>query len=93
MITGRDTWSVAKILTDQHGLEAPIYAGMRVDGMFHRGDLDGRDVWRRILKAVKDMLRMPGPQIDDNLAALAEKLIELRADQLDGAGRPDAAIV
>ena len=34
---------------------APIHAAMRADAMLDEGDLDGRSVWLRILKAVKEL--------------------------------------
>ena len=30
---------------------------MRVDQLLDKGDLDGREVWRRILAAVEELLR------------------------------------
>ena len=41
----------AKLLIDQHGEDAPIFAAMRVDKLFAAGDLDGSRVWRRVLRA------------------------------------------
>jgi len=60
MIEEIDVWRAAKMLVDQHGDEAPVHAAMRVDDMLERGDLEGRQVWKRILEAVEDLLRDRG---------------------------------
>jgi len=52
-----DVWRAARTLVDQYGDDAPVHAAMRVDDMLERGDLEGRRVWKRILVAVKDLLR------------------------------------
>ncbi len=36
--------------------DAPIHAAMRADEMLDAGDLDGLAVWKRILKAVDELL-------------------------------------
>lgn len=51
-----DIYRAAKILINQHGSEAPIHAAMRVDELLEAGDLEGRTVWLRILKAVEGLL-------------------------------------
>ena len=56
MIIERDVWRAAKLLTDQHGVEAPIHAAMRADDMLDVGDLDGQVVWKAILKAVIELV-------------------------------------
>ena len=48
-----DIYRSAKLLIDQHGEDAPIFAAMRVDKLFAAGDLDGSRVWRRVLRAIK----------------------------------------
>ena len=55
MIDERDVMRTAKILIDQHGVEAPLHAAIRADEMLDAGDLDGRAVWWRILKAVREL--------------------------------------
>ncbi len=52
-VSDLDIWRSARLLVDQHGDDAPIHAGMRVDAMLEAGDLDGRAVWRRILAAAE----------------------------------------
>ena len=51
-----DIYRSANILVKQHGDEALIEAAMHADAMLERGDLDGRTVWLRILKAVEALL-------------------------------------
>ena len=57
-----DIWRSAKLLIDQHGDEAPIFAAMRVDEQLDKGDTEGRAVWLKVLKAVEELLdnRPPG---------------------------------
>ena len=51
-----DIWRSAKLLIGQHGDEAPIFAAMRVDELLEASDLDGYTVWKRVLKAVEELL-------------------------------------
>ncbi len=37
------------------GEDAPIHAAMRADAMLEAGDWDGLAVWKRILRAVKEL--------------------------------------
>ncbi len=53
-----DIWRSAKLLIDQHGDDAPIHASMRADKMLDKGDLDGYAAWKRIVRAVDDLLRI-----------------------------------
>ena len=45
----------------QHGEDAPIHAAMRADAMLEKGDLDGCAVWKRILRAVGELLSKERP--------------------------------
>ena len=63
MLTDLDIYRTANLLVKQHGEDAPIHAAMRVDAMLEKGDLDGYAVWKRILKAVRELDGMaPGPE-------------------------------
>ncbi len=62
MIPDLDIWRSAKLLVDQHGDDAPIHAAMRIDELLDKGDLDGRAVWVRILKAVEELLSEERPE-------------------------------
>ncbi len=53
MTSDLDIYRSAQVLVKRHGADAPIHAAMRADAMLERGDLDGYDVWRRVLGAVK----------------------------------------
>jgi len=64
MIEEIDVWRAAKMLVDQHGDEAPFHAAMRVEDMLERGDLEGRQVWKKIIEAAENLLQERG---DDRL--------------------------
>ena len=51
-----DVFRSAKLLVDQHGTAAPIEAAMHADAMLEKGDLDGQEVWLRIVKAVEVLI-------------------------------------
>ena len=57
MIPDLDIYRSAQVLVKEHGQDAPIEAAMRADAMIERADLDGYAVWRRVLKAVEELLR------------------------------------
>ena len=64
MTSALDIYRSAKLLIDQHGNEAPIFAAMEADAMLDKGDLDGERVWLRILKAIEELLNTrPGDGI------------------------------
>ena len=56
-VSDLDIYRSAKLLIDQHGDEAPIFAAMEADAMLDKGNLDGAAVWRRIVKAVEELQR------------------------------------
>ncbi len=56
MIPDLDIYRTAKLLVDNHGAEAPIHAAMNADAMLAKGDMDGRAVWLRVVKAVEELL-------------------------------------
>ncbi len=51
----------ARALVKRHGQDAPIHAAMRADAMLEKGDLDGYAVWKRIEKAVAELLSKERP--------------------------------
>ncbi len=57
MIPDLDIYRSAQVLVKRHGQDAPIEAAMRADAMLEAGDLDGYAVWKRVLKAVEELLR------------------------------------
>ena len=52
---------MANVLVKQHGPDAPIHVAMRVDAMLDKGDLDGYAVWKRIVRAVEELLSKERP--------------------------------
>ena len=52
---------LANLLVKQHGQDAPIYAAMKADAMLDKGDLDGYAAWKRIVKAVGELLSKERP--------------------------------
>lgn len=55
MISGSELWRAARLLIDQHGINAPMLAVRWADEMLAAGDAQGRAVWLRILGAVKEL--------------------------------------
>ena len=56
MISAIDIYRTANLLVKQHGEDAPVHAAMRADELLEAGDLDGYAVWKRVVKAVGDLL-------------------------------------
>ena len=44
------------MLIQQHGPDAPIHAAMQADAMLEVGDLGKYEVWKRIVRAVAELL-------------------------------------
>ncbi len=61
MISDLDIYRSAKLLVEQHGDEATIHAAMRADARLDQGDMDGRAVWLRVLRAVEELLQKRRP--------------------------------
>ncbi len=57
MVDDLDIYRSAKTLIDQHGEDAAIEAAMRADKLLAAGDVDGKRVWVRIMKAVEELQR------------------------------------
>ncbi len=59
MPTGRppipdiDIYRSAKLLVEQHGVDALLEAALKADELLDAGDQDGQAVWTRIRKAVR----------------------------------------
>ncbi len=61
MISDLDIYRTANVLVKHHGEDALIQAAMRADAMLEKGDLDGYAVWKGILKAIEELVRVvPG---------------------------------
>ncbi len=50
-----DIYRSAKLLIDQHGEDAPIFAAMQADKCLAAGDLDGKAVWMGVIGAIKEL--------------------------------------
>ena len=61
MIPDLDIYRSAQILVKQHGQDALIEAAMRADALLDKGDLDGYAVWKRIVKAIEELLSKERP--------------------------------
>ena len=51
-----DIYRSANKLIEQHGEDAPIHAAMWADDLMEAGDMEGEAVWRRIVKAIEELL-------------------------------------
>jgi len=56
MLDEPDIWHAANLLLKNHGDDAPLVAAQRADELLAAGDLEGRSVWLRFLRAVRALL-------------------------------------
>lgn len=57
-----DIYRTANLLVKQHGeMQAAIHAAQRADELMASGDMEGRRVWLKVLKAVKELLDAEPP--------------------------------
>ena len=66
MTSDLDIYRSANVLVREHGDDAPIHAAMRADELLEAGELDGCAVFKRVVKAVEEMLskkRPPGASL------------------------------
>jgi hypothetical protein len=52
-----DIFRAAKLVMDQRGEEAAMFAAGRADELLEEGDTDGAAIWRRILEAIEELQR------------------------------------
>lgn len=57
VITESDLRLTASVLVHKHGVDAPRQLTARIDQLLRHGDIVGREIWRRILAATKELLR------------------------------------
>ncbi len=57
-----DIYRSAKLLVDQHGEDAPIFAAMQADRCLEAGDLDGKAVWMRVIGAIEELTNTDAPE-------------------------------
>ncbi len=61
MTSDLDIFRTANELIREHGKDAALEAAMRADVMLEKGDLEGRVVWKRIVRAVEEIQRTDRP--------------------------------
>ena len=61
MTSDLDIYRSANELIKQHGEDAPILAAMRADELMDTGDMEGRAVWLRIVKAIEELMSKERP--------------------------------
>ncbi len=61
MVDDLDIYRSANELIKQHGDEALVHAAMRADQLAADGDMEGRSVWLRIVKAIAELLSEERP--------------------------------
>ena len=62
-----DIYRSAKLLIDQHGEDALIFAAMQADRCLEGGDLDGKAAWMMVIGAIKELLDQQPPSSDTPL--------------------------
>ena len=62
-----DIYRSAKLLIDQHGEDAAIFAAQKADKCLESGDLDGKAVWMGVIRAIKELLDQQPPSSDTPL--------------------------
>ncbi len=56
-----DIYRSAKLLINPHGEDSPIFAAMQADRCLEAGDLDGKAVWMRGIRAIEELLDQKPP--------------------------------
>ncbi len=62
MTSDIDIYRSANELIKKHGDAADIEAAMRADELMEAGDMEGRAVWLRIMKAIEELLSEERPE-------------------------------
>ena len=57
VVSDKDIYRSAKLLIDQHGEDAPIFAAMQADTRLETGDMEGHRVWLSIRGAIEELQR------------------------------------
>ena len=57
-----DIYRSAKLLVDQHGEDAPIFAAQQADRCLEAGDLDGKAAWMGVIRAIKELTNTDTPE-------------------------------
>ena len=66
MISDRAIWRTAHAMIEQFTDDAAVRAAMRVDALLAEGDLEGHQVWKRVLAAIIEMrsCALPGERVN-----------------------------
>lgn len=59
-VSDRDIWISAGLTIKQYGNDAASYAAQRADSLLSQGDVDGQQVWLRIMRACTAMQQANG---------------------------------
>ncbi len=62
-----DIYRSANLLIEQHGDDASIHAAEEADACLEKGDLTGKAVWMRVIRAIKELLDQQPPGSDTPL--------------------------
>ena len=54
MTSDLDIYRAAHAVIKQHWQDAPVHAATRADALLEAGDLEGQQVWLRIIAAIKE---------------------------------------
>ncbi len=57
MIEGIDLWRAAQVMVKRYGDGAATEAAMRADEFLDQGNLDGKQLWVRIMHAIGELQR------------------------------------
>jgi hypothetical protein len=58
VLSDLDIYRAANLLIERHGADAVVEADQLLDLMLDRGDMDGRQVWLRIRRAIVQLQAM-----------------------------------
>ena len=58
-MTDKDIWTAAGLLIKEYGEHAAVIAAQRADAFLEQGDMDGRGVWLRIMRATAALIDAP----------------------------------
>lgn len=62
MTSSLDIYRAANELIEQRGEDASIHASMRADKLMETGDMESAAVWKRIVKAIEELLAKERPE-------------------------------
>jgi hypothetical protein len=52
-----DIWRAAEQMRKLYGADAAIHAAMRADKLMDQGDIEGFDMWKRVVDALSEFVR------------------------------------